>query len=106
LKSENVIINAPMSFAGAAQRAWRLRGQPIKRQVITTPFVVVLLVLWVCAIACWYLVFGLFLVPYRLLRRGARKRKAGALRHRELLSTIEAKEQARETPKAPTATVL
>ena len=37
----------------------------------------------------WYLLFGLFLVPYRLLRRGARKRKSEALRHREMLGAID-----------------
>lgn len=36
-----------------------------------------------------YLTFGLLLVPYRLLPRGARKRKSEALRHREMLGAIE-----------------
>ena len=40
-------------------------------------------------ITAWYLVWGFLLVPYRLLRRGARKRKVEALRHRELLGTIQ-----------------
>ena len=48
-----------------------------------------LLLVWWPAIAVWYLVFGIFLVPYRLLRRGARKRKAEALRHREMLGAID-----------------
>jgi hypothetical protein len=39
------------------------------------------------------LIFGLWLVPYRLLRRGARKRKAEAKRHRELLATLEAQKR-------------
>jgi hypothetical protein len=91
LASERVIINAPMSFAGAAQRAWR-----IGEHLPTTPrWVVIALVitpvtlLWWCAVACWYLTFGLFLVPYRFLRRGARKRKAEAIRHREMLDAVE-----------------
>ena len=38
-----------------------------------------------CGTSDW----GIWLVPYRLLRRGARKRKAEALRHRELMGTIQ-----------------
>jgi hypothetical protein len=33
--------------------------------------------------------WGLLLVPYRLLRRGARKRKAEMMRHREMMGTIQ-----------------
>jgi hypothetical protein len=40
-------------------------------------------------VTAWYLVWGLLLVPYRLLRRGARKRKAEALRHREMMGAIQ-----------------
>jgi hypothetical protein len=48
-----------------------------------------LLIVWWTAIAVWYLTFCLLLVPYRLLRRGARKRKAEALRHREMMGAID-----------------
>jgi hypothetical protein len=97
--SERVIINAPMSFAGSAQRSWRLLGWLTDntggnvwlRRLVWAPFVVVPFVLapWWAAVALWYVSFGLLLVPYRLLRRGARKRKAEALRHRELLDAIQ-----------------
>src|SRR6202035_2813948 len=40
-------------------------------------------------VTAWYLFWGLWLVPYRLLRRGARKRKPEAMRHRELMGTIQ-----------------
>jgi hypothetical protein len=40
-------------------------------------------------VTVWYLVWGFWLVPYRLLRRGARKRKAEMMRHRELLGAIQ-----------------
>jgi hypothetical protein len=86
LASERVIINAPMSFAGAAQRSWRIVEGNSKALI---PGVVLVIALWWTAIVLWYLTFGLFLVPYRLLRRGARKRKAEALRHRELLETVK-----------------
>jgi len=37
-------------------------------------------------VLCWYAIFGLLLVPYRLLRRGQRKRDVAAKRHAELLA--------------------
>ena len=86
LASERIIINAPMSFTGAAQRSWRLL-EGTSRALI--PGVVLVIVLWWSAIVAWYLTFGLFLLPYRLLRRGARKRKAEALRHREVLDAVK-----------------
>jgi fatty acid desaturase len=92
LASERVIINAPMSFAGAAQRAMRLREKAPAgpaRWLMLAAIVLVVIPVWWTLVVGWYLIFGLWLVPYRLLRRGARKRKAEALRHRELLSTIE-----------------
>jgi hypothetical protein len=36
----------------------------------------------------WYVSFGLLLVPYRLIRRGQRKRKREALMHREQLAAM------------------
>ena len=95
-KSEDVIINAPMSFAGAAQRAFRLRratmGLPpaVAAPVMTVVAVCVTLIWW-AAVVVWYCIFGLLLVPYRLLRRGSRKRKAEARRHREMLDALEKK---------------
>src|SRR4051812_49789507 len=92
LASERVIINAPMSFTGAAQRAWRLRSgvaSPWVQWPVATPAVVCLLVLWWAAIVVWYVAFGLLLLPYRILRRGARKRKKQALQHREMMAAIE-----------------
>jgi carbon starvation protein CstA len=96
LASEDVIISAPMSFAGSAQRIWRLT-----RLSNNTPATIALGVAAVLLIAlawlivpAWYVIWGLFLVPYRLLRRGARKRKRDALQHRETLAAIQGKEPA------------
>jgi len=92
LASEKVIVNAPMSFAGAAQRSFRLRGDSTGlARVGITVLVVLLMTVWWCLVFAWYLTFGLLLVPYRLLRRGARKRKAEALRHHEMLDAINRK---------------
>jgi hypothetical protein len=91
LASEDVIINAPLSYAGSAQRIMRLRrraqaGAPLA--ALTASAVALVIVAWVFVTA-WYLLWGIWLVPYRLLRRGARKRKVEALRHRELMGTIQ-----------------
>jgi hypothetical protein len=91
LASEDVIINAPMSFAGSAQRIMRLRRRAPegwKLSAVTVVAVLLVLLAWVLVTA-WYLTWGVLLVPYRVVRRGARKRKAEALRHRELMGTIQ-----------------
>jgi len=98
-RSEDVIINAPMSFAGAAQRSFRLRrvtfNPPWLANVLMTTLAVMLTLLWWSLVVCWYavfvLLFGLLFIPYRLVRRGSRKRKAEALRHREMMSALEKK---------------
>jgi hypothetical protein len=91
LASEDVIINAPMSYAGSAQRIMRLRrrAQPGGSLVAITVLAVLLVTVAWAIVTCWYFTWGILLVPYRLLRRGARKRKAEALRHRELMGTIQ-----------------
>jgi Domain of unknown function (DUF1707) len=91
LASEDVIISAPMSYTGSAQRILRLRrradaGAPLA--AITVSAVVLVVAAWVLVTA-WYLVWGIWLIPYRLLRRGARKRRVEAMRHRELMGTIQ-----------------
>jgi hypothetical protein len=91
LASEDVIINAPMSYAGSAQRIFRLRRRAHNggaKVAVTGLAIVLVLLAWVI-ITTWYLVWGIWLIPYRILRRGARKRKAEALRHRELMGTIQ-----------------
>src|SRR5437763_1034990 len=91
LASEDVIINAPLSYAGSAQRIWRIRRRAAEgwQAVAITLLAIFLILLAWAFVTSWYLVWGLWIVPYRLLRRGARKRKAEALRHRELLGTIQ-----------------
>jgi Flp pilus assembly protein TadB len=91
--SERVIINGPMSFAGAAQRSMRLRRGNLPSRIALTLVALAVMLVWWSVIAVWYLVsIGLFwflTIPYRLLRRGARQRKQQALRHQELLETLE-----------------
>ena len=91
LASEDVVINAPLSYAGAAQRIIRLRrrAEGGGAVVALTALAVLLIAMAWIFVTAWYMTWGLLLVPYRVLRRGARKRKAEALRHRELLGTIQ-----------------
>ena len=91
LASEDVIINAPMSYAGSGQRIWRLRRQTQSDRalIVLTALAIALVVMAWTLVTAWYLLWGLWLVPYRLLRRGARKRKAEALRHREMMGVIQ-----------------
>jgi Domain of unknown function (DUF1707) len=91
LASEGVIISAPMSYVGSSQRIMRIRRRAPEGwelTAITVLAVSLVLVAW-AVITVWYLLWGLWLVPYRVLRRGARKRKVEAMRHRELMGTIQ-----------------
>ena len=90
LASEKVVLAAPMSFAGSAARIWKLTGtseNPYARLGLAPAAIVLIGFAWSCVLA-WYMAWGLLLVPYRLIRRGSRKRKREALQHRELLAAI------------------
>jgi Domain of unknown function (DUF1707) len=91
LASEDVIISAPMSYVGSAQRIIRLRRRAEGERSLAamTALAVLLIILAWAVITVWYLMWGFLLVPYRVVRRGARKRKLEALRHRELMGTIQ-----------------
>jgi hypothetical protein len=96
LKSEDVVIAAPMSFHGSATRIWRMtdaevaRTNPWAKIGLGTLAVIVISFVWVF-VFLWYLFWGLWLVPYRLLRRGQRKRKMEEARHRELLDGMKSR---------------
>ena len=82
-----VIIQSPTSFVGATRRIWKLTklGPPAAKFALIPLAAVLCVVAWVfCAV--WLVVFGVVMVPWRLLRRGSRKRKLERLRHEELLA--------------------
>lgn len=86
MPANNVIISAPMSYAGSSQRIWkltRLGTAPLK--AVTIPLALLLVLAAWTAVTGWYLVFGILLWPYRLVRRGQRKDRRAELRHQELL---------------------
>jgi hypothetical protein len=93
LESEKVVISAPLSYAGSAARIWKLTGITDHigaRIALGVAAVILILGAW-CFVTSWYFVFGLLLVPYRLIRRGSRKRKREALQHREMLAAIQSR---------------
>jgi hypothetical protein len=94
LQSEKVVVAAPMSFAGSAARIWkltRMRSEPWEQALLGALACVLILGAWVVVLA-WYGFFGLLLVPYRVVRRGSRKRKRQALQHREMLAAIQSQQ--------------
>ena len=97
LPSERVIIAAPMSFAGSAQRLWLLThsgpagrgwGAGLLKVLLYTGVILGIVIAWTVVLA-WYLVWGIWLIPYRLIRRGQRKRRREELTHREMLAAMQ-----------------
>jgi hypothetical protein len=94
LPSERVIVAAPMSLAGSAERAWRLSPYPhgdgwmAAARAATVTGVLLLILAWWAAVLCWYALWGIWLIPYRVIRRGQRRRRADQLRHEELLTAV------------------
>lgn len=86
LASESVVLQAPASYRGSARRLWALTrpGRPWAA-LLTVPLVLALVLGAWGLVTVWYLLFGLFLAPFRLVRRGSRKRRREELRHREVL---------------------
>ena len=82
-----------MSFSGSAARIWHPLVWDRAQQTDNTWAKIGWYTLAVSAIAlawllvlCWYVIFGLFVIPYRLIRRGQRKRQVEEARHREALA--------------------
>jgi hypothetical protein len=94
LASEQVIVQAPMSYTGSARRIWRIGGalQPEAARIALVVLLLIPMILLTWGVVTlWYLFFGIWLVPYRLIRKGARKNKRDQLRHRETLDAINRK---------------
>jgi Flp pilus assembly protein TadB len=94
LASEKVIVSAPLSFIGSAQRIWKITK--VDNLIVKILLIALALGLIACAwvfVAFWYFImyvlFGILFIPYRLLRRSSRKNKRDKLRHREVLDAIE-----------------
>lgn len=80
-----------MSLAGSAQRLAKLPesiANPYLRATAWALTAVLIMVVWMVVLT-WYLTWGLWLVPYRLMRRGQRKQKSERLRHREMIERLD-----------------
>lgn len=89
-KSDGVVISAPMSFTGSAQRIFKITevdNQLIKWLLLVPIAILLTLTAW-SFVLIWYIIFGIWLIPYRLIRRSQRKAKRDRLRHRELLDQL------------------
>jgi len=95
LESEKVVVSAPLSYAGSAGRIWKLTGltENVPGRIALALAALILIVGAWCFVTVWYLVFGLLLVPYRLIRRGSRKHKREALQHREMMAAIQSRHE-------------
>jgi hypothetical protein len=94
LPSEQVVLSAPMSFNGSTRRLYRKLHPRVaasygwRKAGWVTLLAVVLLFAWI-AIFLWYCLFGLWLVPYRIVRRVQRHGERNRLRHQETIAAIE-----------------
>ena len=84
---------SPMSYAGSTKRmlAWARQDRSTGAQIaVWTAVIVGLLIVW-AFLAAWYVLifglFGLFVIPYRLIRRSQRK---SAQVQRAQLATMQA----------------
>ena len=95
LKSETVVVQAPLSFTGSAKRIAKIThvGNAGVRIGLLWPLAILLITIAWFVVLIWYCLFGLLLVPYRLIRRGSRKEKRDRLRHQELLQTMAQQQQ-------------
>jgi len=94
-QSESIVIQSPMSFVGSARRAWKLTGlgpQPWSK-IATVPLALAITAMWWIVCLVWLIIFGLFMLPWRLLRRGQRRRKQDAARHREMLAALAGRDR-------------
>lgn len=82
--SEKIVIEAPMSYAGSRKRIMGLSDNLAVKLLLLVPLV---LIAW-CFVFVWYLIFGILVFPYRLIRRGSRKRKKADAQHREILEAL------------------
>ena len=95
LKSEKVVVSAPFSFAGSAQRIWKITktDSTLLKWLLLVPVALTMIMFAWMFVSFWYVImyviFGIFFIPFRLWRRGARKNKRNELRHREMLDLIE-----------------
>ncbi len=94
LASEKVIVSAPTSFSGSAVRIWKMTDSDNAwlKWLLLVPVALILIFMAWSFVAIWYFIifglFGIFVIPFRLLTRSGRNRKRNKLQHRELLEAV------------------
>ena len=94
LASEKVIVSAPTSFSGSAARIWWMTdsNNAALKWLLLVPIALCLIFMAWSLVAVWYFIvfclFGIFVIPFRLLTRSGRNRKRNSLQHRELLEAV------------------
>lgn len=97
LASESIIISAPTSFTGSAQRIWKITDTQnllIKWIILAPLSLCIIMIAWTFVVMWYFIIFGLFgifVIPFRLWTRDLRKNKRNELRHREILQAISEK---------------
>ncbi len=94
LASEKIVVSAPTSFSGSAARIWKMTDSDSAalKWLVLVPIAICLICVAWSFVAIWYIIifglFGIFVIPFRLLTRSGRKHTRGKLQHRELLEAI------------------
>lgn len=94
LASEKIIVSAPTSFSGSAQRIWKITetDDDLLKWLVLVPIALCLIFMAWSFVAIWYFIifglFGIFVIPFRLLTRSGRYHKRSKLQYRELLEAI------------------
>lgn len=101
LRSETMVVAAPMSFTGSARRLtnllWHRRQAVYRRWAGWWLLPAVVVAAWVVVglwYAFWFGLFGWWVLPYRFIRRAQRTNKVLEQRHRELLGALGAQHTA------------
>lgn len=95
LASEKVVVSAPTSFSGSAARIWKMTetNNYLLKWILLVPVTLMLILMAWSFVAIWYFIifglFGIFVIPFRLLTRSGRNRKRTALQHREVLEAVQ-----------------
>ncbi|NCC85877.1 MAG: hypothetical protein EOM03_17425 [Clostridia bacterium] len=88
-------MSAPTSFSGSAARIWKMTNSDNAwlKWFLLVPVALILIFMAWSFVAIWYFIifglFGIFVIPFRLLTRSGRNRKRSALQHREVLEAVQ-----------------
>lgn len=79
-----------MSFSGSSRRIFKITvvDSQLLKWILLVPLALFLTLIAWSLVLIWYMIFGIWLIPYRLIRRSQRKARRDRLRHQELLSAI------------------